>query len=110
MRSALVAVDVRLERRVFLEELEQLGADIGTRLFELIEPRKRVARVELQVWQGGEKILPRLLEEDPFLSRQNIERLAETRIGVQLPGRGEPLAKIAFETLCVTLAHRRCAR
>src|SRR5439155_3481499 len=101
------ALDVGPERRLLLQDLDQLRADIRRRGFDLVEPGKVAPLVELDLREPREEVLAGLLEVDPLAARQNVERIPEASGGAPLdqPAGEEPLPEIGCELRGVALAH-----
>ncbi len=60
------------------------GVLLGRRGLDLVEPRKVVPVIELDLGEPREEVLAGLLEVDPLAARQNVERIPEASGGAPL--------------------------
>src|SRR4030095_6421290 len=102
-----IVLDVGLECGALLQDLYQFGADIAGRGFDLVEPRKRLPVVELDLRELGKEIRGGLLEIDLLLAEEDVDRLQETRGGLRASWgfAGQPLLEEGFEFALVARAH-----
>ena len=74
-----MALHVRCEGTGFVEHGFELGADVGGRRFDVVEPREEAALVELDLRQAGKVVVLRLLQVDLLLAEDQVDRLREAR-------------------------------
>ena len=101
-------MDIGLELRGIPEYLDQLGANVGRRGLDFIEPAEVVPVVEPNLGKLRKVVVVRLLVIDLPFSDQNVERSPEPCGGWRLdkPFGNEPIPEIGFELSRVTLTHR----